>query len=145
MSVGTARIDRFSFLWRCGAKQCKTGKHSDRQRIYFQCVSDLIHPKPSKKNMSDGWEQSGFEPRNVILMFGPPASGKGTHGGRISKAVRLGRTWGFFGPEQMDPEICPKKKKFYVLLFWYCCMLWVSVGQLLGQLLKFVSFCADAL
>lgn len=32
---------------------------------------------------------AGFNRRNVILMFGPPASGKGTHGGRISKVLNI--------------------------------------------------------
>ena len=31
----------------------------------------------------------GLVQRQVILMFGPPASGKGTHGGRISKVLPL--------------------------------------------------------
>ena len=31
----------------------------------------------------------GHTPRQVILMFGPPASGKGTHGGRISKVLNI--------------------------------------------------------
>ena len=42
-------------------------------------------------NISQPWALSppGFNRRNVILMFGPPASGKGTQGGRISKVLPL--------------------------------------------------------
>jgi adenylate kinase len=36
------------------------------------------------------WMASGKKPRkNIILMFGPPASGKGTHGGKTTAALKI--------------------------------------------------------
>ena len=69
-------------------------------------------------NISQPWALSppGFNRRNVILMFGPPASGKGTHGGRISKVLPLDQSFCFpvsdvfpcfpFSGLDLQPHVC---------------------------------------
>eukprot|EP00435_Cladocopium_sp_Y103_P057990 s2015_g20.t1 len=54
-----------------------------------QVDSNLSESRKTEDIWADCAKAIGLVQRQVILMFGPPASGKGTHGGRISKVLNI--------------------------------------------------------